>query len=240
MSSFDHHTRPAASGLSDPLVNLDTERFKVMTSQFAQMAAAEGLPVVAYRQAPVHFPALAAAARRQVLHTFGRYVEVAHEVRGEGWALVDDRRFLWGMIKKLGLRPDAELFDKLEDDDFIEILDTRDGIQIYRNLRYFSVCSYTLDDLLCRPWYELFYRDPKVVERIMGTVEAVLTARRAGIFHYNAGVHVLDEISSESRYRCTLENRFLTPLFDHRRTVAAAVNVTRLVSCVARSGASAP
>lgn len=211
--------------------------FTLLLRQFCTWAGEEGFELIPSRSGNLHFAALSEPRQIQVFDAFSEYVAIAEEVRKHGWHLRDDQKFLWAMIKKLGLRPSAGLFDQLTDDDFIEIIDLS-GIQLFRNLRYFTVCSYTLDDLLCRPWYELFSRDLSVSDSLNRTIGQMLGSGLAGVYPYDAGVHHLDEIDSVLRFRCQIENRFISPLFDSSQKVAAAVNVTRLVSCVARAGAS--
>jgi hypothetical protein len=134
------------------------------------------------------------------------------------------------MLKRLGLRPQSDLFGRLHSEDVIEIYDVAQQTQVYRNLRYFEACSYTLDDLMSRPWFELFYRDPQVSAHVAEIVNEAISAEPPRLVPFATGVHTIQEIDSPDRLHCRIENRFLAPLFDRYGRASAIVAVASLYS----------
>jgi len=208
-----------------------SQEFKQITEKFAELARRRGFEVVPYNQdGPRHFQRLEPAQQIVILQTFKRYYDFCAQISNWGLAPKEDRQYLWRMIKRLGVRPSSDLFAELEDGDIIEIYDCVGFVQIFRNFRFYTVCSYSLDDVLCRPWFELYERDDAVTEKISATVMDAVASGKSDLIFYDVGEHRMDEIDSDRKYHCIVENRFIAPLLDDHDTVVALVNVVRPVS----------
>jgi hypothetical protein len=59
------------------------------------------------------------------------------------------------MFQKLGVHPPSELMSEMRSGEVIEI-HNGEFLQVYRNLRFFELCSYTLDDLLAAHFGSFF------------------------------------------------------------------------------------
>jgi len=202
--------------------------FKMLLDAFTENAAASGISVVAYTgDAPRFFQALSAPEQQQTLENFARYAEVCHQTIEAGESLTDDKATLWRFIKKLGVRQNADLFSLFEEGDIIEVYDLSNFVQIFRNLRFFSVCSYTLDDILCRPFWELYLKDTKITQKIVDNATTLAKQEATSTLHYDGTKHSLFEIDSSQKYHAIVENRFIAPLFDQNGRTIAAVHVMR-------------
>lgn len=215
------------------------EMAKLMTD-FAALVGGHGLDVKAYAgERPAYFAGLEPTVQNKVLSRFRQYVDVCQELAATGVSLHDDRQLLWCMIKKLGLRPSSELFSTLAHGDVVEIYDCAEMVQLYRNLRFYDVCSYSLDDVLSRPWFELYRRDEAVMQKVQDAAGRAIASRSTSIVHYAAGVHEMEEIDSVSMNRNLVENRFLAPLVDAGGQAQAVVNVIRPISLMSRRAGAA-
>lgn len=191
------------------------------------LAKREGMSVRPYDgPAPRSFLNLDLTSQQQVLGRLALYVEICEAVTNGGYSLHDDRQMLWAAIKRLKLRPSAELFGTFDDDDVIEVYLVPQMVQIFRSFRFFSLCSYSLDDLLCRPWWDLYERSDAVTERLMATAETGI-ARGEGITHYDVGPHIMRERDSPGRFSSLQELRFMAPLLTPAGKVGGVVNVVR-------------
>jgi hypothetical protein len=143
------------------------EKFQRLVEEFSAFAEAEGIEVVPYKgEGPSHFRALPEALQQSTLHHFEAYVEAAREVRAQGESLHNDQLFLWRIFKKLRAHAPNDFLGQLAEGEVIEIHNS-EFVQIYRNLHFFSLCSYTLDDLLCRPFWELYERDESIAQHLI-------------------------------------------------------------------------
>ena len=93
----------------------------------------------------------------EILRSLKTYNEICAETLANGDSLTDSKSFVWQALKKLGLRFSSDMFNFIQQENVIEIYDMN-NVQIFRNFNFFGFTSYALEDLLCRPWVELFHR----------------------------------------------------------------------------------
>lgn len=234
------------------LVNRETSPLRLATSAdvhemsqvlmaFAELAGRNGTPTVAFTGAwPRHFAVLPPKDQACVLKNFRTYASICHELAATGVSLRDDRQLLWCMIKRLGLRPSSGLFGSLSNEDVIEVYDGEGMVQVFRNMKFYDVSSYSLDDIVSRPWYELYRRDPSVMDKIQMVVERAIRSGSADLLYYETGIHEMEEIDSPLLNRSLIENRFLAPLLDQRGRAQAFVNVVRPISIMRGRGVPMP
>jgi PAS domain-containing protein len=210
------------------------EAFRALTERFAAVAGDEGVEVVPYwGNGPRHFAALPERKQRGVLAHFHRYVTVAEITLELGSTLSEDRHFLWQMFRQLGVHPAANLLDRVArtGDEVVEIYDAN-FVQIYRNLRFFRHCSYSLDELLSVPFWQLFARDPRITGRILAIATEYFSGKRRDVFEWDLGRHTVEEIYGPKRYSSVVDQRLVAPLFDAHGRVEALLNTIREISTV--------
>lgn len=124
---------------------------------------------------------------------------------------VQEKQLLWFALRSLRLAPPAEFFNILQNDHIVEVyMGTR---QVYRTFNYYSLCSYSLDELETTPWDQLFARkDPTVVEKIFGDVAVALAERR--IVHSEIPAHSVVETASALKNEFMYKLEFVAPLTD--------------------------
>jgi len=219
------------TSLPPPALADASHAFVRLAERLEALAAHEGVTVRTFAGAePRWFLGLDITSQQQVLGRLALYVEICEAVTIGGYSLHDDRQMLWAAIKRLKLRPSSELFGAFGDDDVIEIYLVPQMVQIFRSFRFFSLCSYSLDDLLCRPWWELYERDEGVTEALMATIQSGI-ARGEG----HVGAHQMRERESVGLFSSFQELRFMAPL----STPAGTVNVVRPHHVTVGRGANA-
>ncbi len=90
----------------------------------------------------------------------------------EGQDIRSSLSVIWGAFRVLGLVPPSNLFDKIQSDDIIEIYGFN-GLQMFANLRFYEICSYTLEDIYSLTWEELWQRDENATKSISAVVDNV-------------------------------------------------------------------
>lgn len=168
----------------------------------------------------------APAARDAIVRSLALYVDVCEDCVREGKSLSDDRWMLWRFLGRQRLRSADDLFDKISSGDVIEVYDER-ALQIFRNLAFFEVSSYSLEDLLHYPMYELFERDPACTRALLREVEDTLKGVRA-TSRSEVPRHPVREIFSYERLRAVADQKYLSPLRDSSGDVRALVATVRL------------
>lgn len=208
-------------------------RFRELLEEFCAFARTEGLSVTPYQgDGPRYFLEMPEPLQEQTLKYFQAYVEVCREVRDQDQAsLRNDQLFLWRMFQKLRLHPPSNFMSEVRDGEVIEI-HNHEFVQVYRNLNFFSLCSYTLDDLLCRPFWQLFQRDESVTNGLVEVGKNVFSSAAPGTQHLHLGEHTVLEIDSPGRFLSVIQHRVVAPLSDAQGRVSAAVSLVRSISCV--------
>lgn len=65
---------------------------------------------------------------------------------------------------------DQDFYSKIGQDDFVEFYNSS-NIQLYRSVRFFSLCSYSLLDLSVNPWDELYEKPVGVMSEVISHIE---------------------------------------------------------------------
>lgn len=104
-----------------------------------------------------YFNPLSEIGKSAVLANLRLFNQVCEQVVASGESVRDSRVMLWHVLKMLDFIFPSDLFDHITSDHLVEVYDFN-NIQIFRNLRFFDVTSYSLEELLCRPWVEIFSR----------------------------------------------------------------------------------
>lgn len=208
-----------------------TERFKALAERLSELVATEQVSIAAYSgSGPSHFANLSNDKKEATLVHFSKYVEVLGDAVDNGVRLRDDRKLLWRAFGVYGMRPLADLLTyESGDDDVVEIYN-RDSVQIFRNVHFFRVCSYTIDDVISRPFYELYRRDGDITYKILETASELLAGKYTSTYWYDLPPHRLDEIDSPGRFLALVENRFLSPLHGADGSIQGMVSVNRALA----------
>lgn len=118
---------------------------------------------------------------------------------------------LWLFLNKLKWQYPDELFEKLRDDDVVEVY-SLEHTQIFRSFTFFQYCSYTLEDLQFRPWFELYRRDEAVMRGALVWLDRVMKDQIHGICHLDLPTHWISEISSSDPFHLQLKYKIGTIL----------------------------
>ncbi len=205
------------------------ERLQTLAQEFADLARSSGVEVRPFdaKRPFERFRQLPLVRQEAILAAFENYFGVVRSQLGLGHDLQDRRkRIFWGILGRLGLRPCSDLFDKLGEDDCVEVYGA-DFIQIYRNMKFLELCSYNLDDIFACEWVELFYREPRITEALAKEMTHVLSGgvRSTLQISDDAGQaeHVVSEVFLEERREFLVRHKYLSPLFDENGRPAAFV-----------------
>lgn len=130
------------------------------------------------------------------------------------------KALLWRMISELGLRPCSDLFDRLDETDIVEIYDVNFR-QIFCNLNFFAVSSYTFEELKHLPMAQLFDRPPELMGILMNEIMTVLKSDRPVTLQSTLPKHICKETQSIRRYIAEMNQGIISPLFDQNNQVVA-------------------
>lgn len=133
-----------------------------------------------------------------------------------------DLNLLWRFIQLMGYRPTSDLFDHITGEDVVEIYD-RNHKQIFCNLRFFSVSSYSFEELKHLPAKELFERPPELMELLIQEVSALFASSDPKTVQSKLPPHIAKELHSKRKYTAQVQQGIISPLFNPSGSVEAVV-----------------
>jgi PAS domain-containing protein len=190
-----------------------TGEFKDLLSQIEGAAFQQGIHL---RPSPetvfLRFQKHTKATQLKILGSLLNYYEIFAQALKDKAQLRDGKTMLWYALKRFGLRPTSEVFDVISDEDIIEIYNA-DGIQIYRNLNFYEISSYSLGELVAFEWSELYQREDQVSVEIMKLAGDILKGKYSKTFQSPIPRHKLIEKFSEECHVLDMIQRHYSPLY---------------------------
>ncbi|SMF73194.1 hypothetical protein [Pseudobacteriovorax antillogorgiicola] len=216
--------RCVKAGASQALV----EKMKVLVCSLSENAQRIGIEIQPYRaDSLTHFASLPIEEQERVYNNFWSYYEILASSCEMDISLEDDKQMFWWALKKLDLRPCSGFLEHVEHEDIIEIYDAN-GVQIYRNLNFFRICSYSLDELLSASWFDLFERNEDESMALYGKSEEIFQGKHRHAFYLDFD-HEIRETYSEKRNTILVKHKYMAPLLDEFRQPAALVITSGLI-----------
>ncbi len=134
------------------------ELFRILSTEISEIGARQGITITPFHSDDLpSFSKLSDECQSNILNQLSCYIEICKETLSAYGDLNFSVQMVWVALKELQLIPCSDLFTKVTNDDVIEIHDLQNR-QIFRNLKYFEFCSYTLEDIHCVPWTNGFGR----------------------------------------------------------------------------------
>ncbi|MBS1971603.1 MAG: hypothetical protein JSU04_14930 [Bdellovibrionales bacterium] len=180
-----------------------------------------------YKVKPYHDACLPNFSR----HTDSQKAEIIRGIRAYCEALqdvckfddnIDMGQFVWRFLLRLGIAPSQDLFTTLENEKFIQIYNP-DQFQIFRSLRCFERCSFTLEELTSRSWYELWERDSLFFYALTGLATKLIQFMKPGLLRLDFPYHTVREVESECLFDFRYKIKSVSVLTRHKRAQAAVL-----------------
>lgn len=188
------------------------QRFRLLCEKLATTLQKERVQIKPYSDPSLpHFSRLETEQQSRVIATLADYLEICESAHAENFSLSDTPRFCWKALRRWGLVPSSDIFEKLRSLDTVEIYGD-DNLQIFRNLKFFELCSYTLEELYSCEWWKLWGRDEEVTRQLFEVSVDLLSGRVPGTMSFAMGSHALWEIFSAERYRFNVFPRYACAL----------------------------
>lgn len=189
--------------------------FCELATQYQDFAFQAGVQVVPYYDSePRLFSQQSSSKQHEILEALALCVKVCRDTEANGHALCDSPQLIWQALKELGLRPPSDLFSYMNDCTVVEVY-SPEGIQIFRSFSFFRYCSYSLEELYCENWTNLFARDDEtIVPMIFNFMRSVYDGtEKCTTSLRHVPQHIVRETSSPERLRLKVGVNWGAPLF---------------------------
>ncbi|MCB0365643.1 MAG: hypothetical protein H6624_04420 [Bdellovibrionaceae bacterium] len=214
-------------GQKSKLESEKSARFLCLSTHLASIATKDGVHYHPYFDPRLKvFSSLSPQQQQNALSSLETYIGICELTQANGARLRDNKSLLWYALKSMKLRFSSDLFDLISEEDTIEIYDA-ENIQIFRNLQAMSLLSYSLEDLFCHTWMELFSREnPEIVENIQKTAIEMFTSNSNSARPMShLGFQKVRESRSPLKYEYNLMVKYLAPLLDDNGHVVALMAI---------------
>ncbi len=209
----------AGANLKQQFDGNSSSRFIELAYELVALAEKAGCSIVPFYQSHIpYFNSQTDEKKRSILEAPQVFIDICHLTLTNGKKLDDTKALTWYGLKHLNLRFTSDLLERISDGDILEVY-TNDNIQIFRNFKFFELTSYSIEDIFCRPWTDLFIRHDidkaaKTLEvmKKMSTREIVNTISLEFI-----GAHKIEEALSPFRYQYDYTIKYLSPVYDKER-----------------------
>jgi hypothetical protein len=151
-----------------------------------------------------------------------RSFEICAEEGTNPW---DDRDFFQLSMQALGYSFPPDFLDYLEPDDIIEGYDLS-GRQIFRNMRFMEVSSYSLTEVLSLHWQVLFDRSTQITDIIMAAIEKTMFVEQRVVVA-DIPKHFIRELRSSQPLVAEIQHRYFAPLFNGPNKPAGFLGVCK-------------
>ncbi len=143
---------------------------------------------------------------------------VFDEVLAHSEKLTDSPKLLWRYLNKIGYRPCADIFDKIEDNDVVEVYGS-DQIHIFQNFNFFDWISIPLEQILSLTWYENTKRDAEIQKALFREAYRVISGEVKTTFSPNVPWHWIEEIDTVGLHRFEIQIKWVSPIFSNHQTI---------------------
>lgn len=168
-----------------------------------------------------HFSRHSDSQKAEILHALRAYCEALQEV-SKFDDNIDMGRFVWRFLLSLGITPSDDLFTTLENEKFIQIYN-KENLQIFRSLRCFERCSFTLEELSSKPWYELWERDSLFFYALTGLGTKLIHFIKPTKLRLDFPYHTVREVNSECNFEFRYKLKSVSVLTRHKHPQAAVL-----------------
>ncbi len=218
------------------------EQIMALAERFCTVANKNGYDIIPYTEkSMINLKQVEKNKLLEIHNNLLSYYQLVGGALDQGKKISDSKSILWALLKEMNLRPTSDIFDKIEKDDIVEAYGT-DFKQIFRNLRFFDFCSYSLTDIFMYEWRDLFERDQRIALQLAEVAMNVTLGKTKGTTTLGVDAHLMQETFSEGRNKFNVTHKYLSPLYDKGSNIVAfiAISEAEILSSKRKSKLTAP
>lgn len=194
------------------------EDFRILLEEMSAFAKTQGINIVPYKSSNLPFySALPRKQQRSVYKGLRAYYE-AMIVTHTSSSKLSVAESTAVMLSKLDLKYDDDYLATLTNEHVVEVY-LIESLQVYRNLFFFTLTSYALEEICTRPWFELWERDSRVTELLLTLVGQLNEFKITGAVSVLMPTHEVRDHASRLRAGALMSPMTILPLYDKHGAV---------------------
>lgn len=189
--------------------NSNISSFRDRADKLAVFGEMAGVEIIPYKDASLPlFGLLPVDQQNEIIRQLDVQIDIYESAVSAGEKLSDGLKTLWWATRRLGFVPPSDIFDRINPEDIIEI--NNGSYQVFRSFSYYKYCSYSLEELYSLTWFDLYEREPGMIESLMACAQEVAKTRKP---MWNGPTHIIRERSSIRKHKLKYRMSFMAPLF---------------------------
>lgn len=189
----------------------ETEEFASQLNILGSLLSLAGYNLMPYRHESLPlFCNLTPPQQKDVLKSLKAYCMALEDgiVHEEN---INSTRMVWRFLVALGFFPHEDLFDTVREESYIQIYNF-DQFQIFRSLSFFDKCSFTLEEIVCRPWWQLWRRSRQDLHILSEVSRQNLVCPQSKTLRFDNPFEMAQEISDGSAHQFSYRIKSATAL----------------------------
>lgn len=210
------------------------EKFRQCCLRYAELVAAAQVNIIPFKDETLPiYASLAKDAKQRALAHILADIEIFESMLAEKQSLKDSSKHVWRFLRQMNLTPQSDIFDKMSDNDVVEIYipDETGQRQAFRNLRFLECVSVTLEQLFSLDWRVLCNREEKYSQQILDSGMSILEGRvttTIAIDHIEP--HRVWEVDSEALMNWIIRMKYFSPVRSQGKIVGVlSINDTTIL-----------
>ncbi|MES2768744.1 MAG: hypothetical protein V4596_06320 [Bdellovibrionota bacterium] len=206
-----------------------TSRFKQCALSISAIFEKNGFKVIPFKRddLPI-FSSLSSKKQAEAIH----YIELYYSILQQSEIKKSSEKnnnadSLWEALVYLQWHQPSDFFSYLRPDDKIEIYNTQ-SIQIWRNFNVMKICSYSIEEMHCYTWPERYSRSEEDTDKIMSTIQKVLSHKERKVFREAIANHTVIERFSEKQFILEASHEYFCPLVDRQGLVSGFIVTSKV------------
>jgi len=207
-------------------VSESLSQFRLQCLSYAEHLKEAGVTILPYQDESLPlFSALPLEAQVKARAAIQADLSIFDSIKNEGSKLRDSSMHVWRFLRSSELTPESDIFDKITDDDVVEVYlaDEHGQRQIFRNLKFLECVSLTVEQLYGMDWRVSTQREPQYEKAIFDAAMSIMTGEVPGTLPLQIAPHYVQELNSPGLFTLLITMKYLSPIRYHGRVVGALV-----------------
>lgn len=159
-----------------------------------------------------YFSGLADSEKERLIDLTELLADSTEELLRNQESALDGMKLAQTFLARAALHTASDAFRSYRDGDFVEIY-LSNGQSIFSSLNIIALSSYTLEELQCRPWTDLWHREDSVTQQLMALIGGILTDHERKTVYMPTPVHQIFERASSANRSLWIHNKTFSPVW---------------------------
>ncbi|HEX7673080.1 MAG TPA: hypothetical protein VF412_02860 [Bdellovibrio sp.] len=193
--------------------------FRADLEELSALLGEIGYKISPYKNAELkHFKKLSLEKQKEVAQYLEVYLQTLKaEYFGGNFS---HEKFVIRFLFRLGLLPSEDMTESIRNEKYIQIY-SRDQLQIFRSLACYERCSFTLEQMTTRPWYDLWERESLFYYACFGLATTALKIIKFTKLRLDFPHHRVTEVDTSESFTFDYKIKSLSALTRQNKLQAA-------------------